>query len=55
VIFALIAQELGCWGIRVEDPDEIQNAIHQALAANQPAVVEVITGLHHHAAEPWSP
>jgi acetolactate synthase-1/2/3 large subunit len=55
VNFARIAQEMGCWGIRVEDPAEIQNAIQQALAANQPAVVEVITGLYHRAAEAWAP
>jgi acetolactate synthase I/II/III large subunit len=55
VSFARIAQEMGCLGIRVEDPGEIGGAIRQALAAGQPAVVEVMTGLQYRAPEPWSP
>ncbi|HYN88276.1 MAG TPA: thiamine pyrophosphate-dependent enzyme, partial [Ardenticatenaceae bacterium] len=53
--FARIAQEMGCWGMRVERPDEIRGAIQQALAAERPAVVEVVTGLHYRAPEPWAP
>ncbi|HXF61816.1 MAG TPA: thiamine pyrophosphate-dependent enzyme, partial [Caldilineaceae bacterium] len=55
VSFARIAQEMGCLGLRVERPDEIGGAIRQALAAEQPAVVEVITGLEYRAPEPWTP
>jgi acetolactate synthase-1/2/3 large subunit len=55
VNFARLARELDCVGIRVERPDEIGDAIRQALAAEAPAVVEVITGLHHRAQEPWAP
>jgi acetolactate synthase-1/2/3 large subunit len=55
VNFANIAKEMGCWGRRVEDPAHIQDAVRDALAANQPAVIEVITGLHHRAVEAWSP
>jgi acetolactate synthase-1/2/3 large subunit len=55
VNFARIAQEMGCVGIRVEHPDEISGAIRQALAAERPAVVEVMTGLQYRAPEPWSP
>jgi acetolactate synthase-1/2/3 large subunit len=39
----------------VEQPDEINGAIRQALAAEKPAVVEVITGLQYRAPEPWAP
>jgi acetolactate synthase-1/2/3 large subunit len=53
--YAHIAQEFGCLGIRVEKPDEIASAIQQALSANQPSVVEVITDLNAVAPEPWSP
>jgi len=42
VNFAEIAQQMGAFGIRVTDPNEIGNAIRAALAANKPAVVEVI-------------
>jgi len=55
VSFARIAQEMGCLGIRVEHPSEIGGAIRQALAAEQPTVVEVMTGLEYRAPEPWSP
>jgi acetolactate synthase-1/2/3 large subunit len=55
VNFARIAEEMGCLGLRVEDPGKIQSAIQQALTADRPAVVEVITGLYYQAPEPWSP
>ncbi|MBI1879528.1 MAG: thiamine pyrophosphate-binding protein [Chloroflexi bacterium] len=55
VSFARIAQEMGCSGIRVEHPDEIGGAIRQALAAETPTVVEVMTGLEYHAPAPWAP
>jgi acetolactate synthase-1/2/3 large subunit len=55
VSFARIAQEMGCFGLRVERPDEINGAIRQALAAKRPAVVEVITGIEYRAPDPWAP
>jgi acetolactate synthase-1/2/3 large subunit len=55
VNFARIAQEMGCWSLRVKAPDEIGGAIRQALAAERPAVVEVMTGLDYHAPNPWVP
>ena len=55
VNFARIAQEMGCSGIRVERPEEIGGAIRQALAAETPTVIEVMTGLHYRAPAPWSP
>jgi acetolactate synthase-1/2/3 large subunit len=55
VSFARIAQEMGCLGIRVETPGEISGAIRQALAAERPAVVEVMTGLHYRAPDSWTP
>jgi acetolactate synthase-1/2/3 large subunit len=55
VSFARIAEDMGCLGIRVEHPDEIGGALRQALAAERPAVVEVMTGLRYRAPEPWSP
>jgi acetolactate synthase-1/2/3 large subunit len=55
VSFARIAEDMGCLGLRVEHPDEISGAIRQALAAERPTVVEVMTGLEYRAPEPWSP
>ena len=55
VNFARIAQEMGCWSRRVEQPADLGEAIQQALAAERPAVVEVITGLDYHAPNAWVP
>jgi acetolactate synthase-1/2/3 large subunit len=55
VNFSRIAQEMGCLGIRVEDPAEIGNAIRQGLTAEMPTIIEVMTGLDYHAPNPWSP
>jgi acetolactate synthase-1/2/3 large subunit len=55
VSFARIAEDMGCLGMRVERPGEIGEALRQALAAERPAVVEVMTGLDYRAPEPWSP
>lgn len=43
VNFAAIAQELGCLGIRVENPKKIKCALQSALEADKPVLVDVIT------------
>lgn len=55
VNFARLAQEKGCNGLRVEQPEQIGEAIQQALTADMPTVIEVLTGLHHRPSAPWSP
>jgi acetolactate synthase-1/2/3 large subunit len=55
VSFARIAEDMGCVGIRVEQPDQINAAIRQALATERPTVVEVMTSLDYRAPEPWAP
>ena len=37
--FANIAREMGCFGIRVEQPGQIQSAIDEAIASGKPALV----------------
>ena len=51
--YARIAQEMGCLGIRVERPDEIPGALRQALDANAPVVVDILTNIEYHAPTPW--
>ena len=41
--FAGIAEKMGCKGIRVEDPADLIAALQEALAANEPTVVDVVT------------
>lgn len=55
VNFARIAEEMGCFGVRVEKPGDIATAIGQALAADRPAVVDVVTDVNCPAPEPWAP
>ena len=43
VNFARIAEDMGAVGIRVEKPGEIGAAITQALKANRPVVIDVVT------------
>lgn len=53
--FAQIAKDMGCFGIRVEKAEDIRPAIEQALAANAPAVVEVMTDFSARVPPPWNP
>jgi len=55
VNFARIAQEMGCLGIRVEQPADIGAALRQGLAADRPVIIEVLTDITCLAPEPWSP
>jgi acetolactate synthase-1/2/3 large subunit len=41
--FARIAEEMGCFGVRVEQPQDIRGAIQRALDQEKPAVVDVVT------------
>ncbi len=53
VDFARLAQTLGCFGIRVTQPGELKKALAQALAANKPAVVDVVGDIEGIAPPPW--
>ena len=37
-----IAQAYNCFGVRVEDPADLQDALRAAVASGQPAVVDVV-------------
>ncbi len=41
--FAEMARVMGCNGIRVENPGDLPGALNEALASNQPTVVDVVT------------
>ena len=44
--FAQIATDMGCLGIRVEQPDDIRPALDRALAAGGPVVIDVVTEMN---------
>lgn len=53
--FARIAQEMGCFGIRVEYPGEIAGALTKALASESPSIVDVVTDVQCRPQSPWTP
>ena len=56
VDMAKVAEAMGAFGIRVDQPQDIQGAIEEALASGRPAVIDVVTDpLDSEAPIPWSP
>ena len=55
VDFASVAQSMGCFGIRVERPAELQGALEQALASKEPAVVDVVSDIDAFAPSAYVP
>jgi acetolactate synthase-1/2/3 large subunit len=55
VDFAKVAQAMGCAGFRVERAADIQPALHRALAAGKPAVVEILSDPDIRAKRGWVP
>jgi acetolactate synthase I/II/III large subunit len=45
VNFAKVAQDMGAIGIRVEQPGELAGALKQALAADRPVILDVVTDI----------
>ena len=41
--FVKVAEGLGCIGIRVEEPDQIEGALVKALSLHKPVVLDIIT------------
>jgi acetolactate synthase-1/2/3 large subunit len=52
--FAQIAENMGCLGLRVERPGDLRNALEQALEADRPVVVDVVTDIEALPQPPWS-
>jgi acetolactate synthase-1/2/3 large subunit len=55
VDFSQVAESMGCFGIRVEQPGQLQSALEQAFASGKPAVVDVVTDIAGIAPRAWSP
>ena len=51
--FAKLAEDMGGFGIRVEDPGDLQDAMAQAAASGKPAVVDVVTDIEGIAPRAW--
>ena len=55
VDLAKLAQAIGCFGIRVDQPGQIQSALEQAIASGKPAVVDVVSDIEGIAPPAWRP
>jgi acetolactate synthase I/II/III large subunit len=53
--FAAVARSFGVRGLRVERPAEIAPALTEALAADEPVVIDVVADLEPRAPEAWAP
>jgi acetolactate synthase-1/2/3 large subunit len=53
--FAQLARDLGCEGIRVEDPREIQSALQRGLASPKPVLLDVLTDTTASHPRAWTP
>ncbi|HWU37048.1 MAG TPA: thiamine pyrophosphate-dependent enzyme, partial [Candidatus Acidoferrum sp.] len=49
--YARVAEDLGCLGIRVEEPRQIRPALEKAFAAERPTLIDVVTDIE--AAPAW--
>ncbi len=52
--FARVAQSIGCFGVRVENPSQLRPALEAAFASGRPAVVDVASDIEGIAAPAWS-
>ena len=43
--FSKVATAMGCSGIRVRKPDELKAALHESLAVDKPAVIDVVSDI----------
>jgi acetolactate synthase-1/2/3 large subunit len=53
--FAELAESLGCVGIRVTDPNELQAALKKAFSLNAPVVIDVVSDINAFAKKAWTP
>ncbi len=53
VDFARLAQDLGAFGARVENPGELGGAIQAALDSGKPAIVDAVSDMDAMAPLPW--
>jgi acetolactate synthase-1/2/3 large subunit len=53
--FARIAEEMGCLGVRVEQPEQLPDVLKQSLSSGKPVVIDVVTDSKGIPPGPWTP
>jgi acetolactate synthase-1/2/3 large subunit len=46
--FAAVARDMGCKGLRIENPDELKPALKAAIDSDRPALLDVVTSQERH-------
>jgi acetolactate synthase-1/2/3 large subunit len=46
--FAAVARDMGCKGLRIEDPKELKPALKAAIESDRPALLDVVTSQERH-------
>ena len=54
VNFAKVASDMGCVGVRVEQPKELRSALEYAFSANSPAVIDAVSAFEALPPDPWA-
>jgi acetolactate synthase I/II/III large subunit len=55
VNMAAVAKSFNCVGMRVQEPDDIEGALKEALALDKPVVIDAVTDVHAVAKGAWVP
>jgi acetolactate synthase-1/2/3 large subunit len=55
VSLARVAEDFGCFGVRVEQPEGVRAGLDAALASGRPAVVELVSDPSVRAKRGWAP
>ena len=53
--FAELAQSLGCVGIRITDPNQLEETLQHAYTLNKPVVIDVVSDVNAFAKKAWTP
>jgi acetolactate synthase I/II/III large subunit len=53
--FAEIAEQMGCLGLRVDDPGELAPALEKALNSDRPVLIDVISDFNAYHPKGWRP
>ena len=52
--FAKLAQDIGCFGVRVKQPGELRKVLNDAVSCDKPVVIDVVTDVEATPPSAWS-
>jgi len=51
--FAKLAQDIGCFGVRVKQPRELRKVLNDAVSRDKPVVIDVVTNVEATPPSAW--